>query len=116
MRNEAPGPDRGALGSRIPVRGRTLRGDHRLLRRGGNLEGMAVIVKIQTRDGNGKYAAANPGDFCVAAFTHIGDIWGWPFLIYWLGRWCVLQSERECGNATSADLWYARYQALRSIK
>ncbi len=75
-----------------------------------------MIIKIQTRDGSGKYINVCASDFIKAALDHASCEWGWVFLRMWIGRWCILRAESFSENRTEADLWYRRYQAIRGIE
>lgn len=75
-----------------------------------------MIVQIRVRDGNGKYVDPSAYDFAIEAFRHIVRISdGWSWLRSTLCRFCILQAENYASNHVQADLWYARYKALRDI-
>lgn len=75
-----------------------------------------MIIKIQTRDDNGRYVDAIASDFCVAAFRKIESEWGWDYLRIWLCRFCLNRAADNSENQVKADLWISRFTALRSIK
>lgn len=85
-------------------------------------------VKVQVRDSSGafRYRDSNVGEFAEYSINQIiddgrnhgsyglGDGW------WWLKQWlCMVMIRRaeKCAMASpaQADLWFKRYQALRSI-
>ena len=83
-----------------------------------------MILRIQARTDDGKYVdrSACVGDFARQAIRQIiedgshgtGD--GWQWLRQWIGLVCISMAEKNSGNPTVADRWYARYQGVRGIE
>lgn len=74
-----------------------------------------MIIQIRMRDNNGKFTDVLPGDFAAAAIEKIFDYDEWEWARNWLCRVCLRRAERHADDK-KADMWIARYQAIRSIK
>ncbi len=74
-----------------------------------------MMVRIQIRDENGKFKNATPYDFAQTALDRIDDN-GWTWMRMMFGKFCISKALSAGDNYSSADRWYARYQAIRGIE
>lgn len=75
---------------------------------------MTFVVKV--RHGSGKWISASASELCLAAFQTICNNYGWPFLMMWLGKYCLLAASEQSMDKARADLWIERYKAIREIR
>lgn len=84
---------------------------------------MTINIRVQDKDGKYVERAAMLGEFAGGALDTIlndgkdgGRQDGWWWLRQWLCIVLIRRAEKNSGNPEVADLWYARYQAVRGIK
>lgn len=79
-----------------------------------------MIFDVKIRGNDGKYASPIPSDIAYAAFSHVYDFAsggrGWDWIRDRFASWCLQKAQMHSMNAAAADLWIARYQAIRGIR
>ena len=76
-----------------------------------------MIAYIKFKDHLGRWTTGvSLRDNAYAFFDNLNEVRVWTWLRNCLASWCLKQAQESAGRDDEADLWIARYQAIRGIK